>query len=81
MPSCALAQRRRVVRPVAAHANRVALALKRLDQLKLLFRINSGVYGKIIGTDAVGDLSAGSKPVPLDQSHAQPSPRWRRRRQ
>ncbi len=52
-----LPQCRRVIGAVAAHAGGMALLLKSPDQAVLLFRQDSGIDGKIVRTDAVGNVS------------------------
>ena len=50
-----LAQRRRVVGAVAAHADGVAALLERLDELVLVLRQHAGEDRELLGMDAVGD--------------------------
>ena len=52
-----LAQRRRVVGAVAAHADGVAALLERLDELVLVLRQDAGEDRELLGMDAVGDRS------------------------
>ena len=50
-----LAQRRRVVGAVAAHADGMAAVLKRLDELVFVLRQHAGEDRELLGMDGVGD--------------------------
>ena len=52
-----LAQRRRVIGAVSAHADRMAGVLKRLDQPKLVFGEHASEDGKIVRSNLIGNLA------------------------
>ena len=54
-----LAQGRRVIGAVAAHADRVALALERFDEPKLLLGKDPGVDGEVVRPGAFGNVVGG----------------------
>ena len=54
-----LAQRRRIIGAVAAHADGMAGTLKRLDQAEFVFGQDAGENGKIVGPDPIGNRPGG----------------------
>ena len=53
-PHLRLAQRRGVVGTIAAHADRISVPLKCLNEAEFLFGEDACINGEIVGTDAFG---------------------------
>ena len=66
-----LAQGRRVVGAVAAHADGVAVPLERLDEPELVFGKDAGIDGEIVGARRCrGSVPAGRPPPPARSQRA-----------